>query len=146
MALSSALRQMGPALSRLQLKTMAPLRLTVPNVGRKPVAPQRVEGETIEPNVSVTMVKGNNPATTDAAEPAEEPLDPCARFQGFFVSPPNHLLLYAKAPKESLAHNTAPAFFNCVYTNEFTLSNWSLYGVDPQVVLYPFTAKRSFNP
>jgi hypothetical protein len=39
------------------------------------------------------MVNGNKPATTEAAEPAEEPLDPCFKFQGFFVSPPNHLLL-----------------------------------------------------
>src|SRR6476661_6732898 len=109
MASSSALRQIGPALSRLQHKTMAPLLLTVPNVGRKPVAPQRVEGETIDPRVSVPRAKGNKPATTDAAEPAEDPLDPCWRSQGFLVSPPNHLLLLAKAPNESLAQSTAPA-------------------------------------
>ncbi len=88
---------------------MAPDLLTEPNVGRSPVAPHRVEGETIEPNVSVPIVKGNNPATTDAAEPADDPLEPCERFHGFFVSPPNHLLLYANDPNESFAHNTAPA-------------------------------------
>ena len=68
---------MGPALSRLQHNTIAPLRLTVPNVGRNPVAPHRVEGETMDPNVSVPIVKGKNPAATDAADPAEDPLDPC---------------------------------------------------------------------
>src|SRR5438270_11902445 len=116
MASSSALLQIGPALSRLQQSTIAPLRLTVPNVGLSPVAPHRVEGDTMEPNVSVPMVNGRRPATTDAAEPADDPLEPCCRFHGFFVSPPNHLLLYASAPSDSFAQSTAPAFFNCVYT------------------------------
>src|SRR5436309_13381863 len=107
MASSSALLHIGPALSRLQQSTIAPKRLTVPNVGRKPVAPQRAEGDTIEPNVSVPNVNGNNPAETDAADPAEDPLDPCARFHGFLVSPPNHLLLNASAPRDNFAHNTA---------------------------------------
>src|SRR6476620_3266679 len=113
MASSSALRQMGPALSRLQQSTIPPLLLTVPKVGLKPVAPHLVDGDTMEPNVSVPNVNGRRPATTEAADPAEEPLEPCFRFQGFFVSPPNHLLLLASAPRESLAHNTAPAFRNC---------------------------------
>src|SRR6476620_389348 len=106
MASSSALLQMGPALSRLQQRTIAPLRLTVPNVGLKPVAPQRVEGETMDPSVSVPIVNGNNPATTEEAEPADDPLEPCVKSQGFLVSPPNHLLLKAKAPKDSFAHKT----------------------------------------
>src|SRR5690349_5246447 len=114
MASSSALRQMGPTLSRLQHSTMAPLLLTVPKLGLNPVAPQRVEGETMEPRVSVPSVNGNNPATTEAAEPADDPLDPCLRFQGFLVSPPNHLLLYASAPSESFAQSTAPASFSRV--------------------------------
>src|SRR5215208_6585768 len=112
MASSSALLQMGPALSRLQQRTIAPLLLMVPNVGRRPVVPQVADGDTIDPCVSVPMVNGNKPAATDEAEPADEPLDPSCRFQGFFVSPPNHLLFWAKAPMESLAQSTAPAFFN----------------------------------
>src|SRR5437867_2139490 len=118
MASSSALRQIGPALSKLQQSTIAPERLIEPKVGRRPVAPQTVEGDTIDPCVSVPTVKGNNPAATDEAGPAEEPLEPCFRFQGFFVSPPNHLLFCANAPIESLAQRTAPAFFNCSYTYE----------------------------
>src|SRR5690606_3544820 len=116
MALSSALRHIGPTLSRLQQRVIAPERLTVPKVGRRPVAPHLVEGETIEPRVSVPIAKGRSPATVAAADPAEEPLEPCFRFQGFFVSPPNHLLLYASEPSESFAHNTAPASFSFVYT------------------------------
>src|SRR5687768_344045 len=105
MAQSSALLQIGPILSRLQQSTIAPERLIEPNVGRKPVAPHLVDGETIEPNVSVPIVNGKRPAVTAAAEPAEEPLDPCFRFHGFFVSPPNHLLLNARAPRDNLAQS-----------------------------------------
>ena len=117
---------MGPALSKLQQRTIAPDLLIEPKLGRKPVAPQRVDGDTIDPCVSVPIAKGNNPAATDAADPAEEPLDPSLRFHGFFVSPPNHLLLLASAPSESLAHNTAPAFLNCWYTNASSSITWSL--------------------
>src|SRR5690606_107323 len=116
MALSSALRHSGPTLSRLQQRVIAPERLTVPNVGRSPVAPHLVDGETIEPSVSVPIEKGRSPATVAAADPADEPLEPCLRFQGFFVSPPNHLLLYARDPRESFAHSTAPASLSLVYT------------------------------
>jgi hypothetical protein len=91
---------------------MPPLRLTVPNVGRSPVAPQRSDGETIEPKVSVPMVKGNKPATTAAAEPADEPLEPCARFQGLRVSR-QPFVVVAKAPNESFApqHRTGLSQF-----------------------------------
>ena len=44
-AQSSTERQMGPSLSIVQLSAMAPVRGTKPKVGRRPVAPQRVEGE-----------------------------------------------------------------------------------------------------
>ena len=48
---------------------MAPARLTLPKVGRRPVTPQRVLGETIEPQVSVPRANGTRPAATAAAEP-----------------------------------------------------------------------------
>lgn len=83
MAASSALLHIGPALSRLQHNTMAPLRLTDPKVGRKPVTPQVCDGETIDPWVSVPMAKGSKPAAVAEAEPAEDPLDPDFIFQGF---------------------------------------------------------------
>jgi hypothetical protein len=68
---------------------MAPDRLTLPYVGRSPVTPQRVDGDTMEPSVSLPIAKPTNPAAVAAAEPAEEPLEPCSRFQGFRVRPPN---------------------------------------------------------
>ena len=57
---------------------IAPCRLTRPNVGRRPVVPQRVLGETIEPHVSVPIAKPTNPAAVAEAEPADDPLDPCS--------------------------------------------------------------------
>src|SRR3954464_10696829 len=88
-AASVALRQIGPVLSRLQLSTMAPVLLMEPKLGRNPVTPQVCEGEMIDPHVSVPIAKGSSPAETAAAEPADEPLDPFSRFQGFLVLPPN---------------------------------------------------------
>src|SRR3954451_9114341 len=98
---------MGPALSRLQHRVIAPLRLTLPKVGRSPVAPQAVDGETIEPRVSVPIAKGTSPATVAAADPADEPLDPLENFQGLLDRPPNHTSPIAKAPNVSFATSTA---------------------------------------
>ena len=54
------------------------------------------------------MAKGTNPADTAEAEPAEEPEEPCAVFQGFRVLAPNHTSPQANAPIESFATSTAP--------------------------------------
>ena len=59
----------------LQLNAIAPVRGTRPKVGRKPVVPHSVEGETIEPSVSLPIAKGKRPAETDEADPADEPLE-----------------------------------------------------------------------
>src|SRR5215217_4095720 len=92
---------MGPILSMVQLKPIAPYRLTLPYVGRSPVTPQRDEGETIEPSVSVPIEKPTRPADVAAAGPADEPLEPvCASSgaHGLRVTPPNHLAPCASAP------------------------------------------------
>src|SRR2546423_9629180 len=60
-AQSSTLRQMGPSLSIVHESAIAPVRGTRPNVGRKPVVPQRVEGEEIEPSVSLPIEKPPGP-------------------------------------------------------------------------------------
>ena len=101
--------QIGPILSMLQLNAIAPFRLTRPNVGRRPVAPHRVDGETIDPNVSVPMAKATSPATVAEAEPADDPLDPCFKSHGFFVTPPYQISPIAKAPSVNLPSKTAPA-------------------------------------
>src|SRR5215469_7638599 len=103
MAQSSTARQMGPSLSMVQERAMAPVRGTRPKVGRRPVVPQRAEGEEIDPSVSEPMAKATHPAAVADAEPAEEPLEPCLVFQGLRVMPPNHLSPWASAPSVSLA-------------------------------------------
>src|SRR4051812_32918825 len=75
-AQSSTARQIGPILSMLQHKAIAPVRGTRPNVGRRPVVPQRVLGEEIEPSVSVPIANATQPAAVADADPADDPLDP----------------------------------------------------------------------
>src|SRR5271155_6091878 len=108
-AQSSTVRQIGPSLSIVQLRAIAPVRGTKPKVGRKPVYPHRVEGEEIEPSVSEPIAKATQPAATPLAEPADDPLEPCSMFHGLRVLPPNHLSPIASAPRVNFATSTAPA-------------------------------------
>src|SRR5436190_16618263 len=111
-AQSSTPRHIGPILSMVQLKPIAPYRLTLPYVGRKPVTPHRDDGETIEPSVSVPIEKPTRPAAVAEAGPAEDPLEPARSsfgFHGLRVTPPNHFGPWASAPIESFATSTAPA-------------------------------------
>src|ERR1700747_3040740 len=109
MAQSSTARQMGPSLSMVQLRAMAPVRGTKPKVGRRPLQPQRVDGDEMEPRVSEPMEKATHPAAVADAGPADDPLDPCVGRQGLRVRPPYHLSPMASAPRVSLATRTAPA-------------------------------------
>src|SRR5579863_1460575 len=108
-AQSSTDRQIGPSLSIVQLSAMAPVRGTMPKLGRSPEQPHRVEGDEIEPRVSDPIANPTQPAATALAEPADEPLDPSAGFHGLRVRPPNHLSPMASAPSENFATSTAPA-------------------------------------
>src|SRR4029079_42723 len=99
----------------VQLKPIAPYRLTRPYVGRSTVTPQRDEGDTIEPSVSVPIENPTRPAAVAEAGPADEPLDPiCASSgcPGFRVTPANHRPPCASAPIDNFATSTAPASFN----------------------------------
>src|SRR5579883_1748298 len=146
MAQSSTARQIGPSLSIVQLRVMAPVRGTKPNVGRSPVVPQRVEGDEIEPSVSDPTENATHPAAVAEADPADEPLEPCFGFHGLRVRPPNHLSPMASAPSVVLAINTAPAASRRLTTvaslSKVCFSNPPA----PHVVGYPFTASRSFAP
>src|SRR6266436_2472737 len=103
---------MGPILSMVQLKPIAPKRLTRPYVGLKPVTPQVEDGETIDPSVSVPIENPTKPADVAEAGPADEPLEPVwssSGAHGLRVTPPNHFGPWASAPIESFATRTAPA-------------------------------------
>src|SRR3954470_23095739 len=100
---------MGPSLSIVHAKAMHPCRLMRPNVGRSPVAPHRVQGETMLPYVSEPMPKPISPAAVAAHAPADEPLEPSLGSHGLRVMPPNHWSPIASAPSVVLATSTAPA-------------------------------------
>src|SRR6476646_9075046 len=68
-AQSSADRAIGPILSNVQQSAIAPARLTLPKEGRRPVVPQTLDGETMDPNVSLPTANGTRPAATAEAEP-----------------------------------------------------------------------------
>ena len=80
------------------------------------MTPLRVDGEMIEPRVSVPMANPTSPAAVAAPEPADDPLAPCSRFHGFRVRPPNQRSPDARAPIDSLATRIAPASVSRVYT------------------------------
>src|SRR5580693_1065734 len=146
MAQSSTPRQMGPILSMVQLRAMAPWRLTRPYVGRSPTVPHTVLGETMDPSVSVPNANPTRPAEVADAEPADDPLDPPSVFHGFLVRPLNHKSPCASAPMESLAMSTAPAL--CRRSTQVASSSGtrSWNGSAPHVVLMPFVSKRSLTP
>src|SRR3954465_12634240 len=112
MAQSSTDLHIGPILSIVQLKAIAPKRLTRPQVGRGPVPPFSAAGEMIDPRVSVPMPNTTRPPAVAEPGPADEPLDPRSTFHGLFVRPRNQLSPCASAPIDSLATSTAPAAVN----------------------------------
>jgi hypothetical protein len=82
-------RHIGPALSMLHDSTMPPWRLTRPKVGRSALMPQVLEGDVMEPWVSVPIEKPTSPAAVAEPGPADEPPEPLDGFQGFLVLPRN---------------------------------------------------------
>src|SRR6266851_577178 len=134
-AQSSTARQIGPILSIVQLNAIAPVFGTKPNVGRSPVHPHRVEGEEIDPSVSVPSANPTHPADTALALPAEDPLDPCRLFHGFRVRAPNHRSPCARAPIDNLAIKIAPASSSRVTTVASQSNFCSSNPPAPQVVL-----------
>src|SRR6266850_3667224 len=86
-AQSSALRAIGPILSRVHDSAIAPCRLTSPYVGRRPVTPQYAEGVPIEPDVSEPSAYATRPPPTAAPDPLDDPPDQRSTFQGLRPGP-----------------------------------------------------------
>src|ERR1041385_5266134 len=72
-AASATVRAMGPAVSWLWAMGMTPARLTRPSVGLMPTIEQQVEGDTMEPSVSVPMAAAHRLAATATPEPELDP-------------------------------------------------------------------------
>src|SRR3954471_5359702 len=92
---SSTPRVIGPNLSSDQQSVIAPVRGTRPKVGRSPVTPQRIDGLTMLPPVSLPMENPTSPAAVAAPGPALDPDEPSSGSQGFIVCPPNQMSLRA---------------------------------------------------
>src|SRR6266566_6859933 len=131
---SSTERVIGPSLSSDQQSVIAPVRGTRPNVGRRPVTPQRIAGLTMLPPVSLPIENPTSPAAVAAPGPALDPDAPSSSSHGFIVWPPNQMSLSASAPKLSLAIRTAPAAFRRRTTAESAAGTRFLNGSAPYVV------------
>src|SRR5689334_19376888 len=90
---SSTERVMGPSLSRDQQRVIAPVRATRPKVGLNPVIPQRIEGLTMLPPVSLPIENETSAAAVAAPGPALDPDAPSSSSHGFIVCPPNQISL-----------------------------------------------------
>src|SRR5690348_4694200 len=94
-----------------------PVRLTRPAVGLMPTTPHALDGETIEPSVSVPMASGARPADTPAADPELDPDGLRSSAYGLAVCPPrvDQPLVewvdrkFAHSERFDLARITAPA-------------------------------------
>src|SRR5580698_8004461 len=100
-SVSSTLRAIGPSVSSDQHSVIAPVRGTRPNVGRSPVTPQRIDGLTMLPPVSLPIENPTSPDAVAAPGPALDPDDPSSGSHGFIVWPPNQLSFSASAPRLS---------------------------------------------
>src|ERR1700679_633126 len=143
---SSTPRVIGPSLSSDQHSVMAPVRATRPKVGRNPLTPQRMLGETMLPPVSLPIAKPTRPAAVAAPGPALDPDDPSSKSQGFIVWPPNQTSLSDSEPRLSLATSTAPASFRRCTTTASLAGTRFLKGSAPYVVGIPAVSRRSLPP
>src|SRR6185295_6173249 len=84
---SSAERAMGPSLSIVHERAIAPWRETRPKVGRTPAMPQKLDGQMIEPHVSEPRAKPVSAAATAAPEPDDEPQLHLPVSQGLRAAP-----------------------------------------------------------
>ena len=110
------------------------------------MTPQVLDGEMIEPRVSVPIAKPTRPADVAAAGPADDPLELRSMLHGLCVLPPNQTPPCASAPIDSFATSTAPASRSRSTTVASRSMTWFSYGLAPQVVLMPLVANRSFAP
>src|ERR1700690_1421281 len=99
--------------------------------------PQRMDGATMLPPVSLPRANPTNPAAVAAPGPALDPDDPSSISHGFMVCPPNQISLSARAPMLNLATSTAPASWRRVTTAASFVGMRFRKGSAPYVVGIP---------
>src|SRR5207302_564825 len=90
-AASATVRAIGPAVSWLWAIGTMPLRLRRPSVGLIPTMPLLLEGETIDPSVSVPIAAAQRFAATAAPDPELDPDGLRSSAYGLRVCPPRPL-------------------------------------------------------
>src|SRR5205823_13594925 len=114
---SATVRAIGPAVSWLWAMGMMPVRLTRPSVGLIPTSEFTLDGDTIEPSVSLPTAMAARFAAVAAADPELDPEGLRSSAYGFFVCPPRALQPLRECNERKLAHSlrfvlprmTAPA-------------------------------------
>src|SRR3989440_5998720 len=96
---------MGPAVSWLCAMGMTPARLTRPSVGLIPTIEQQVEGDTMEPSVSVPMAPAHRLAATATPEPELDPEGVRSSAYGLRHWPPRPLQPLDEWLERKLAHS-----------------------------------------
>src|SRR5262245_19245897 len=116
-AASATVRVIGPAVSCVWEIGMMPVRETRPTVGLKPTSAQLLDGDTIEPSVSVPIVRAQRLAAAAVPEPELEPEGSRSRAYGLTTCPPRPLHPLCECVERKFAHSerlvlprmTAPA-------------------------------------
>src|SRR5581483_4203035 len=105
MTASVTVRAMGPAVSWVCEIGMMPFRLIRPTVGLMPTSPLLLDGETIDPSVSVPTAAAQRFAAAATAEPELEPDGLRSSAYGFFVCPPRPLQPLDECVDRKFAHS-----------------------------------------
>src|SRR6185295_18756941 len=87
-----------------------PLRLTRPSVGLMPTRPLLLEGETIDPSVSVPIAAAARFAAMAAPEPELDPDGLRSSAYGFLVWPPRPLQPLVECVERKFAHSLRLVF------------------------------------
>lgn len=109
---SSTVRAIGPTWSSEGAKGKTPVVSMRPNVGLRPMTPQKAAGIRMDPAVSVPMAKGARPAASAAAEPPLEPPGTTVGSHGLRVGPtalPSVVIPHANSCVALLATTMPPA-------------------------------------
>src|SRR5436190_23329594 len=109
-AASVTVRHIGPAVSWLWAMGTIPVALTSPSVGLIPTMPFALDGQTIEPSVSVPIDNAQRFAAVAAPDPELDPHGLRSRLYGFLHCPPLALQPLVERVDRKFAHSLMFAF------------------------------------
>src|SRR5205814_3365408 len=102
---SATVRAIGPAVSWLCAIGTMPSRLRSPRVGLMPTRALVLDGDTIEPSVSLPIAAAHNEAATATPDPELDPDGLRSNAYGFFVCPPRPLQPLDECVDRKFAHS-----------------------------------------